>query len=129
MLVRSQEIACAEQVSWVLGGPSRGRACQGLIQTGAPPVPSSPYPRTGPATELLGAPQSVSSQVLGVFFLQVLSPSGRELGSSEEIGFRILLFPPLISSLYILSAFLASSLPLTSSRTHYIISMETARYC
>lgn len=59
--------------------------------------------------ELLGAPQFVSFQVLEVFFLQVLRelPLGRELGSSEEIGSRILLFPPFTSCLpFLLPLFL-----------------------
>lgn len=121
------------QVSWVLGGPRRGRAwgARSLPAVDLPgsqpdwsaPVPSSPYPGTGLWQTLLSWGASWGSSVC---FLpgpwSVLSSSLKgaafRQGAGQFRGNRFL--HPSFSSLYILSAFLASSLPLTSSRTHYI---------
>ena len=104
------------QLSWVLGG-TLSASCgfaRGSARLERPLSPAvltleQACDRPFLVEELLGAPQFVSFQVLEVFFLQVLRelPLGRELGSSEEIGSRILLFPPFTSCLpFLLPLFL-----------------------
>lgn len=127
------------QVSWVLGAWGGASSLPAVDLPGAQPdwstpVPSSPYPGTGPVTDsaklrsFLRLLILFSSRSLKCSFFPATFRQGA--GQFRGIGSRVLLFASsLISSLYILSAFHASSLPLTTSSTHHIISTETARYC